>query len=88
MRTLSSEQSKGIFRQLADVEAPAAVHTVIENHDAWVRNETVADEVTAALQIVAAGKPRSAAVMQKIAAQRRALLSLTTCLPSRLLYAG
>ena len=73
MGILSSQQSKGIFRQLADVDGGAGVKTVIENHDAWVHNESIAAEINATIVLAAAGKQRSDAVRDKILHQRALL---------------
>lgn len=88
MRSLSSQQSKGIFRQLADVAGGAGVKMVIENHDAWVHNDEVEAEITIALCQATAARPRTPELSRRLAAQRRALAPLVNILPSALSHAG
>jgi len=77
MRTLSSEHSKGIFRQLASVEGATGVKTIIENHDSWVHNAQVQAEI-ACLMV----RPQPA-VAQRIARNQQALAPLIHCLTPR-----
>ena len=88
MRELSSQQSKGIFRQIAEVDGAQGVKTVIENHDAWVHNDEVLEAIDAAMQMAAAARPRGPELTQRIARQRAALGSLVTRVPLRFSNAG
>ena len=84
MRQLASEQSRGIFRQLADLPGPTGVKTVIENHDAWLHNNEAQDEVTVALRQAAESRPKSPQVARRIMAQRQALNGMVVHLPHAL----
>ncbi len=50
--------TKEIFQQLADVDAPMGVKTIIENHDAWVHSDPIRRQITAALRTQLAHAPR------------------------------
>ena len=88
MSRLSSETSRGIFRQLADVAGGSGVKTVIENHDAWLHNDATEAEITSAIRAEAAYRSRPPEIARRIDAQRRALVGLVTALPARISTAG
>jgi hypothetical protein len=88
MRKLASEHTKGIFRQLGGVEGATGVKTIIENHDAWVHNAQVQDQITQAMRMQTMHKPRMAGVSERIARNRAALSGLVQRLPMRVGTAG
>lgn len=86
MRTLS--HTKAIFQQLRATDGATGVKTIIENHDAWLHNEDVCDEITVALRTQLSAQRRPDSVHQRIVAQRDQLARLVTRLPFRLSTAG
>jgi hypothetical protein len=86
MRQLS--HTKEIFQQLADTDGSAGVQTIIENHDAWVRNAAVQSSITLALRTQLARMPRPEMVTRRIAQQRHLLASLSILLPAQAASAG
>jgi hypothetical protein len=88
MRHLASEQSRNIFRQIAAVPGPAAVKTVIENHDAWLHNQDAVDELDAMLRRAVECRHRTDEQTRRIAAQRQALSAVAVVLPRSLANAG
>ena len=80
--------TKGIFEQLADTDGSTGVHTVIENHDAWLHNAAVQLHITAAIRTQLARSPRPEITARRIELQRQKLQSLVTRLPIRLSSAG
>ncbi len=88
MSRLSSETSRGIFHQLANVPGGSGVKTVIENHDAWLHNLAAEIEITSAIRAAAAHRLRPARIARRLARQRQSLASLVTHLPARLSTAG
>jgi len=88
MRTLGSQDSKGIFRQLAAIPGASGVKTIIENHDAWLHNAAAEAEITAQIRAIALYRLRPAEVMARLAAQREALAPLVTRLPMRFSHTG
>lgn len=87
MRQIQSEQSRGIFRQLANLSEPTGVKTVIENHDAWLHNADVEEEIALAL-LALEHRSRPAETTKKMQAQRQALAGLVTRVPCRIASAG
>ena len=86
MRRLS--HTKSIFGQLRDTDGATGVKTIIENHDAWVHNDEVRAEITAALRARVGGQWRGDATMARIEAQRAKLASVVTRLQVRVGAAG
>jgi hypothetical protein len=76
--------TKAIFEQLADTDGADGVHTIIENHDAWLHNAAIHIQINAAMRAQLARAPRPEIVSHRIQTQRQKLQSLITRLPMRL----
>lgn len=88
MPTLLSQSSKALFRQIAGAPGPSGVKALIENHDAWLNNGSVQQEITAALRHQLTHTPRPADIAQRITNQARALSGLAIALPVRLSHSA
>ena len=80
--------TKAIFEQLADTDGSEGVHTIIENHDAWLHNTAIQIKIDAAMRAKLARAPRPESVSRQIDLQRRKLQCLVTRLPLRISSAG
>jgi len=82
MRRLSD--TRAIFQQLAAAPGNGGVRVIIENHDAWIRNEEADGALTTALRVALVRSPRDPQRAARIERQRQRLLPLVTKLRSRL----
>jgi hypothetical protein len=80
--------SQAVFQQLAGAPAPGGVRAVIENHDAWLHADDVADAVAAAMRAQAARAGYDPGRSARIDRQRRSLQQLVTPLKLRRATAG
>ena len=73
--------AQDVFAQIASTDGSGGVKTIIENHDAWTRCESVQAAVTAAVR-ARLERPLDAGREARISRQRAALAPLVTRLPS------